>query len=135
MTIKNSEAYNNIMEILRPQTTSKLRRGHYYLFHTQFDAFFCSVGRVTVNPFAIAKYANNFSDSYGNMLLFLRTNNRLPGCARDAISENPSEYVCDITEVVESNGLEAVVSYLDSLHNQYNNISEKDSEHANYDME
>lgn len=135
MTIKNSEAYNNIMETLRPQTTSKLKRGHYYLFHTQFDAFFCGMGRVTVNPFAIAKYANNFSDDYGNRLLFLRTNNRLPGCARDAINENPSEYVYDITEAVESNGLEAVVAYLDLLHNQYNNISEKDNEHENYDME
>lgn len=115
-TIKDSEIEGFIKTKFHSTSVHEFQYGHYYLFHTQFDIYMCYIGRVTVNPLAIAK-CESFSgldlknDYY---LHFLRSNNRLPGCAFTILKKCMSEHLYDISNAVNEYGLENVISYLDN---------------------
>lgn len=120
-SIKKYVALEKLLkEYLNYSVTSELKKNHYYVFHTQFDAYFCTVGRITVQPFAIAKM-----DEAQN-LIFCRSHNRFPGSAKDLLRNNVFEYLWDVTETVNTVGINQVISLLDTYKYEYEN---------NYDLE
>ena len=115
-TIKDSEIEESIRNKLHPTSVFEFQYEHYYLFHTQFDIYTCGIGRVTVNPLAIAKCDSfsglNLKNDY--YLHFVRSDNRLPGPAFDILKECISKHLYDISKAVNEYGLENVISYLDN---------------------
>lgn len=89
------------------------------MFHTQFDAFFCDCGRITINPYSVCHIAD---DGLGKRIIFDRSNNRLPDNAFALITKDltsANELMYDITDAVKHYGIETVTHCINVIQNLY----------------
>ena len=69
-----------------------LESGSIYVFKREFDAYFCSVGRVYVKKDTICQCVNE-----SGTLFFFGSKNTLPREAVQMIKSDPGKYLDDIT--------------------------------------
>ena len=88
------------------------------MFHTQFDAFFCDCGRITVNPYAVC----HIEDDGHKHIVFDRNNTRLPANAFALITKDltsANELMYDITDAVNHYGIKTITHCIDMMHRLY----------------
>lgn len=125
-TITGSEIDEELRTKLKASPTSRLKIGHYYVFHTQFDIYTCDVGRTTINPFAIceAVKSDNRPPCSNIKLRFLRTKNSLHPTPTNILCQTSYDYVYDITDAYLKEP-EETLRILDNMRTQWKNTPEK----------
>lgn len=118
-SIKHLHSEQTLKQYLGCKPCSALKPGTYYMFHTQFDAFFCSCGRVVINPYTVCHIAGNSIDK---ALISDRTGKRLPYDAFVMLTASlaSANYVMyDITSAVKLFGIKKVISDIDAIRDSY----------------
>ncbi|RHP71260.1 hypothetical protein DXA62_11620 [Coprobacillus sp. OF03-2AA] len=106
-TLKNTNYENQILEFVNEIENNKIKHGHYYLFHTQYDVW--DNERITVNCFSLCRFRFNF-------LKFVNSKNEL--YAADVIN-HPSKYLYDVTDAVNKYGLSEFNDKIQKLRKEF----------------